>query len=319
MNHQPNNLTEISLEAAIMLFLADQIKTTAYSYRYVLDNFSGFIGKEQSMQAIKPQAVVKYMQDVRARPAIKSPATVNKYTKTIKTFLNWCIRMNFIDKSPADVIKYINTSKYIRTEKAMSDEELTKVLDWVKWKPRDHALVLFLADTGCRARGAAGLRVQDIDFDTLTADVFEKGDRWRKCWFGEECAAALKKWLDSRSKDAGEYVFDRDGERLTNPQISRILRRACQFVGIRSLGSHSLRHRKGHQLADAKVSPGVAATALGHQNVNITLEYYYPKDDERAAAAMRELTVGRDKETKKDPDEKIIDFHLKRLSITKQG
>lgn len=310
-----DNLDPISLADAITLFLNEQIKTTAHSYKYILDNLTEFLGREKMIEAIQPQELVKYMQCIRARPTIKSPASVNKYTKTIKTFLNWCIKMNYLDKSPADVLKYLRTDKFIRKDKAMTDEELEKVLDWVKWKPRDHALILFLADTGCRARGAAGLRVQDIEFDTLTAFVTEKFEKTRRVWYGEECAMALKKWLSSRSPEAGEYVFDRDGERLTNKQISTILRRACKFVGVRSLGSHSLRHRKGHQLADAKVSPGVAATALGHESVQILLEFYYPKDDERAGAAMRELTHGRQKEL--TPEEKIIDFNVKRLSVKK--
>ncbi len=41
--------------------------------------------------------------------------------------------------------------------------------------PRDYALALFLADTGCRVAGVVGLKFGDLDLEHGTAEVFEKG------------------------------------------------------------------------------------------------------------------------------------------------
>lgn len=306
--------TEITLSNAIDLFLGEQIESTRRSYFYVLKDMMAWLGPGRPIKSVQPQILVEYIQDVRARPAIKSPATSNKYVKTVKTLFSWAIRMGYLESSPADPLRYIRTETAIRRNKAMTDSELEKLLDYAKWNPRDHALLLFLADTGCRARGAADLQVQDINLEAMTAEIIEKGNKSRIVWFGPECKAALSTWLKKRLPSAGPYVFTKNGQRLVNNnQVGQIVRRICQHVGIRGLGSHSLRHRKGMQLADAKVPASVAATALGHEDPVITLRYYYPKDTERAEAAMRELTRGAGvsdeqpaAEEKESP--KIIDF-----------
>lgn len=305
---------EITLSDAIDLFLNEQIETTRRSYFYVMKDMVSWVGPARPIKSVQPQILVEYMQEVRTRPAIKSPATSNKYVKTIKTFFNWAIRMGYLESSPATPLRYIRVETAIRKNKAMTDSEFEQLLDYAKWNPRDHALLLFLGDTGCRARGAADLQVQDLNLDAMTAEIVEKGNKARTVWFGPDCKAALTTWLKKRLPSAGPYVFTKDGHRLVNNnQVGQIVRRICQHVGIRGLGSHSLRHRKGMQLADAKVPASVAATALGHEDPIITLRYYYPKDTERAEAAIRELTRGAGEpdeqpaaEEKESP--KIIDF-----------
>ncbi|MCB0079217.1 MAG: hypothetical protein KDD73_17590, partial [Anaerolineales bacterium] len=41
-------------------------------------------------------------------------------------------------------------------------------------------------------------------------------------------------------------------------------------------------------LADARVAPSIAATALGHTSIQTTLDHYYPGDWESAEKALRE-------------------------------
>lgn len=309
-----------TLDEAITFWLQQQIETTEYSYRYPIRNMADFCGPARPLDKIDSATLAEYVLSVRNRPEVNSPATIGRYTKTIKAFFNYCVRMGWLDKSPADALRYVGTSKRIRKDKAMTDAELEQILDYAKWRPRDYALILFLADTGCRAGGAAGLQVQDINFEAMTAIVTEKGNKTRTVWFGPETRRALEDWLKRRPRDAGAYVFSMDGARLKNAIIGQIIRRITKKIGIRSLGSHSLRHRKAFQMADHRVVPSVAATALGHESPSILLEFYYPRDDEdRAAAVMRSLVYGepggpqpeeQPAATKQEeqPSRKIIDF-----------
>lgn len=281
-----------TLQEAIELFLGEHIATTAKSYRLVLSNMAGWLGQARPLDKISPQDLIEYVQSVEARPAVTSPATLNRYVKTLKTFWNWCQRLRYIEYSPADALKHRRTGRYIRRDKAMKPQELEALLDYVKWQPRRHALILFLADTACRATGAAGLKIEDIDFETRSAVVTEKGSIRRKVYFGDDCAAALLTWISKRAENAGPYVFNRDGKRIQAAHISQCVRRACLKVGIRSLGSHSLRHMKGHALADSRVAPSVAAGVMGHASPGITMEFYYPKDDVRVEKAARDHAHG---------------------------
>lgn len=275
------------LEIAVKLFTERyDNRRTREVYESVLRPLVAALGADQQVDQITPAALVQYTNDLQKRGY--ALATRNKHIKSIKTFFNWLIDIEEITRTPARAIQTKKPPRGVARSKAMTDPELERVLRYALHKPRDYALILFLADTGCRAGGAAGLRVQDIEFERRRATVTEKGDKTRPVTFGEDCAAAIRDWLLKRKRH-GEYVFANRSKKLTGAQVGQIVRRACLKAGVRSLGSHSLRHRKGHQFADQRIAASVAATAMGHSDVTITLTNYYPDDYERAEQALAEL------------------------------
>lgn len=288
----------MELKQAVELFLGEYQKaSTREAYYYVLIDMIDYMGPGRPLTDIGKPNMIQYSQHMETKGW--APATIQKHHKTIKTFFNWLIKLELLEKSPATVLKHKRLPDHVSREKAMSDEEYEQILKYAKWKPRDHALVLFLGDTGCRIGGAAGLQEQHLDLDQCSGVVTEKGDKKRPVAYGSACAQALRKWLIRRkSGGPNKYVFSHSGKKMNADSLSQVVRRACLKVGIRSLGAHSLRHRKGHQLADDKVAPSVAATALGHEDPNITLTYYYPRDWARAEAALRKLAQPSEQPTK---------------------
>lgn len=290
----------MDLENAIKIFLSQQRPTTAESYRYVLRDMARFIGEGRPLSTITPLLLAEYSDNVNARDY--APATRVKYAKTVKTFFNWLVKMDFATASPARIIKVRKLPMRVSRDKAMTDSEYESLLRELRYKPRDRALILFLGDTGCRAGGASGLRVEDLDLPNRRAYVTEKGDKTRQVAYGDQCASALSEWLLRRPSGAGVYVFSRTALPLQAATISQIVTRACIAAGVRPLGSHSLRHRKGHQFADARVAPSIAATALGHSDPTITLQHYYPADWATAEQWLKRLstpTVDTDEKTPK--------------------
>lgn len=282
----------ITLHKAVELFLGEYIPTTRRTYRYTLKPLMDYIGPARPLDKITPQDLLEYMQALDARPTLNSPASYNKHVKSIRTFFNWCIRAGFIQQpGPAKILKRKRRSKAISKDKAMPEHLYIQLLDYAKWEPRYHALVLFLGDTGCRIGGAAGLRWVQIDFDRRSAEVTEKGEKTRPVFFGMDCATALRAWRLLHPMLEGDYVFSAKGRRMKNDSLGQLFTRICQAARVGTWGPHSLRHRKGHQLADHAVPPSVAAQALGHENVMTTLEFYYPADWERVQAAMEKLAT----------------------------
>lgn len=280
----------MDLQHAVQLFLGEQRPTTRTSYQYVLNNMTQYVGPQRPIERVSTTDLLEYMQGIRSRNL--APATDNKYIKTIKTFFNWLVKAGYLQESPAAILRQPRLPAYVTRDKAMPDDKLAIVLDYAQWRPRDYALILFLADTGCRRTGAATLQVKDLMLDQQRAYVTEKGDKTRLVAYGSECSKALRRWLDIRI-DEGPYVFHRRGNAIKPAAISQIFRRACIAAGVGSYGSHSLRHRKGHQLADARVAPSVAATALGHSDPSITFKHYYPADWESAEKELRSLSIHR--------------------------
>lgn len=281
----------ITLSESVAVFLGEHKKSTRKSYQYVLWDFESYTGPARPVADISALDIIRYAQHLDARATIKSPATYNKYVKTLRTFCNWCVRMKFLEETPALAIKQKKTSRRIPKDKSFPDAALARLLDFTKWDARADALVRFLADTGCRIGGAAGLRVSDVDIEQRRAIVTEKGKTDpRPVFFGDACARALTVWLLKRDHSRGDYVFSSDGHRMGNDHLAQYFRRLCERAGIGSYGPHSLRHRKGHQMADSRVAPSIAAKALGHEDVSITLNYYYPQDWERVAETIRKLS-----------------------------
>lgn len=278
----------MKLEKAVQLFLLQYPnKATHRAYRCVLQQLVEVLDGQTSVKSLTPADLLAFSVELNKRSY--ADATKMKYIKAIKTFFKWLVEMEVIARSPAKKLSCPRPPRRISREKAMTDEELEKLLDYVKWKPRDYALILFLADTGCRAAGAAGLQMKDLDLTANCATVREKFNKERRVFFGAECARALQVWLMKKGK--GDYVFSRTERPLSADNLSHLVRRCCVRAGIRPLGSHSLRHRKGHQFADARIAPSIAATALGHESVVITLEFYYPTDYDSAARALQELAM----------------------------
>lgn len=280
-----------TLRSAIHLFLGEQKPSTRKSYYYNLRDLHLYLGDARPLSDITTEDIIRFGQHYRNRITVRSPATYNKLVKTLRTFFNWCIKMDLMPPpSPARSIKRLRQVVAIDREKAMPDDVYTKLVEYAKGKARAYALVLFLGDAGGRIGGAAGLRWKDVDFHNRRAIVTEKGQPPRYVFFKEECCFALLRWQQwQRSKGSGEYVFSDRGEPILGDSLGDFFKRLCSRAGLRAWGPHSLRHRKGFQLSDHRISPTTAAQLMGHSDVKMTLENYYPKDWDRVQQAVEEL------------------------------
>jgi len=302
----------VELKSAIALWMGEHIPTTQKSYNYPMKLFLQHMGGSRTTTSITPVDITRYFQEAIA-PRKYAAATHNKHVKTLRTFFNWCVHQEIIPKTPIKV-KMKREQGGISRDKAMTDQELAAIIDYVKRKPRDYALIMFLADSGCRRGGAASLCVGDIDWVRNRAAVTEKGDITRQVSFGEDCAIALRRWLRVRpikNRITGVYVFSHDGEPIKAETISQLIRRVCKQIGIRVVSSHSLRHRKGHAFADAKIAPTYAATFLGN-SAETVIRHYYPRDYDTAEELAKEFVTDPLKLSVENPQIINLDDYRKR-------
>ena len=294
----------MNLQSLIGLFLDQYQKaTTRRTYAKSLNDLAAHIGPARPVTEIDNVELLRYHNWLKQRNY--AAATLRQRVQSIKTFFNWLEKMELIEKNPGKVMKNRRLPKRQSRDKAMTDEELNLILDYMQYhNRRDYALVLFLADTGCRIGGAAKLKVEHIDWGKREATVTEKGDKTRQVRFGKSTSLELRKWILYRGVTAGPYVFSPNGQRIKPETLSQRIRRACyalRKVGkeIRVLSAHSLRHRKGFQFADNRIAATYAATALGHESVHTTLGHYYPDDWETAAEMLDELSLNREPDLRK--------------------
>lgn len=286
----------MQLSEAIELFIdrPEISAATRRTYQYDLRQMVHYVG-DKPMSEIIPADILRYGNFTNKRKGVQSSFTYNKHVKTMRTFFNWCIKAQIIERSPAAVLSRKKIDERVPKSKAMPDRKLVTLLEYVAetprgWNPREEALVRFLADTGCRISGIANLRVKDLKLDERKAVLYEKGRvEARGVRFGRECSHALSAWLLMREPLAGQYVFSTDGHRMTNEALGQYFRRLCQRAGIGSWGPHSLRHRFGHK-AIQKHPVSIVAKMLG-DSVEVTMKHYLPQDEEYVEKAMLEMTT----------------------------
>lgn len=293
----------MKLLKAFELFIGTYNKeSTRRAYETTIRPLVTALGPIRDVTSVTPADLIAYANELKTgevrylthptRPNQKkriSAATYNKQIKGIKRFFNWLVEIDELTVSPAGKLKKEKLPRAVdREAKAATPEEIQMIFMATFGHTRNYALVRFLADTGCRAGGASGLRIKDVDLTNRKAIVTEKGDKTRPVWFSDETAKWLGIWLAERPVWDHDYVFGSKDGNLSSSSVSQIVRRACKKARIRSLGAHALRHAKGFALSDKKVSPTVAAVALGHDSPQTTMDSYYPQDYERAEQAIRE-------------------------------
>ena len=147
---------------------------------------------------------------------------------------------------------------------------------------RDYALMSLFVACGLRCAEALDLELRDVNL--TTAEVFVrhgKGGSPRSVWLDDGALEALREWR-RRRPDLGMYVFcTRTGKRLNDRWVRRMVKRYAVEAGIlKDVHPHTLRHTFGTVLARSGAPIRAVQTALGHRNLNTTMQYTHVSDDD---------------------------------------
>ena len=145
---------------------------------------------------------------------------------------------------------------------------------------RDHALLLFLYNTGARVSEAIGVRRRDLQLTRPHhVRLHGKGGKERLCPLWPETAAALAQLLPT-DVDDGVVFRSRRGDQLSRDGVTYLLvkyaRRASRGQPIlrRSrVSPHILRHSCAVALLQAGVDITVIRDYLGHASIATTSRY----------------------------------------------
>jgi site-specific recombinase XerD len=159
---------------------------------------------------------------------------------------------------------------------------------------RDHALLLFLYNTGARADEAARLAAGNLQLGTTASvRILGKGDKWRICPLWSPTVAALRPLMVNAGAD--EPVFrGRTGKPLTRFGIHRIVTTYGKVASVsvptmatKRVSPHTLRHTAAAHLLRAGVDINTIRAWLGHVSVDTTNIYAEVDIDMKAKALAR--------------------------------
>jgi site-specific recombinase XerD len=210
--------------------------------------------------------------------------------------LEWCgqIRAIPFKKATSRPIAYLEKTEI---DALLAAPECTTALGC-----RDHALLLFLYNTGARADEAAQLTIADLAFanapqrDHSSVLIRGKGNKLRRCPVWSQTVKELMPLVQER--DPSEHVFlNRHGQPLTRFGIHTMVERYTNRVSeqmpslkTKSISPHTIRHTTATHLLRAGVDINTIRVWLGHVSINTT-NIYAEVDLEMKAKALAHCDV----------------------------
>ncbi len=210
-----------------------------------------------------------------------SDFSIAGYVRAAKRLFNFLEDERLIDYNPARRIR--NPQPKVKIPKAIEIKDFLELLRVTAGSGladlRDRAVILMLADTGCRVSGLAGLCLSDLDLNSGVAMVTEKGDQTRAVMFTEPTAAALQAWLAVRPGDRGSSVFVSLGPKcrggMSAGAIGEMLKRRAEQAGISGrVNPHSFRHAFARHYLLSGGDLATLSDLMGHSGVEVTRAFY---------------------------------------------
>lgn len=181
---------------------------------------------------------------------------------------------------------------------------------------RNHALLLFLYNSGARASEAAGLCIADLDLTptaTPSVRILGKGMKERRCPLWRKTATELAQLVEGRSPR--ERVFlNRRGQPLTRFGIYNLLkvcveraRKCTPSLLTKRVSPHTLRHSTATHLLRAGVDLNTIRSWLGHVSLDTT-QVYAEMDLEMKARALEKCDTMEFRKQTVASGEPLMDF-----------
>jgi integrase/recombinase XerD len=268
---------------------------TIQSYRDAVKLLLGFAAERRKKAATKllvadvtEEDVLAYLSHLEATRG-NSVQTRNLRLVAVRSLFNYvaarepllldhCHRIATIPRKRGAVLPEV---RYLERE------QVTALLDAVdKGSPRgrhDHALLLFMYNTGARVQEVADVGIAWLTLsEPYKVDLLGKGRKWRTCPLWQSTADHLRGLIQQRgSSRPDEHLFvNRYGRPLSRSGIADIIRRhvgkaseTCPSLRGKTVTPHTLRHTTAMHLLQSGVEVNVIRGWLGHVSISTTNRY----------------------------------------------
>jgi site-specific recombinase XerD len=266
---------------------------TVRAYRDALRLFFVFIAERRKcgvadvqLPDLNAETVSAFLDHLESRRA-NTAATRNYRLAALRSFLKHLVRHDLSRAGQYQRVLALE-SKRVRSTPAsyLEAEDVRLILKQpdrrTELGARDHALLLFLYNTGTRVSEALGVRIADLNLaHPRQVRLHGKGSKDRFCPLWRETAETLRMLPNVRHARSGDLVFcNRRGHALTRDGVAYILRKYASLAAReapalrrRCITPHTLRHSCAVALLQAGVDVTVIRDYLGHASIATTSRY----------------------------------------------
>lgn len=227
---------------------------------------------ELTVKAIREYVIYLQRRTAKNGDRLK-PSSVRCYVNSVLAFLRWLHDEELMDKNLAEKISPPKIPTLVKEPFAADD--LKRLVAAAKADKRnglrEHALILFMLDTGARASEVVGLKTADIVWNQGMAKVMGKGSKERVLFLSTETMKAMRKY--TLSHDHELFFSTEEGKPLTPSGLLQI----CSRLGKRADVGNCHPHRFRHTFALSFLRNGGNVLALqrmlGHTTLLMTQRY----------------------------------------------
>ena len=283
-------------------------RNTQVSYRDTLALLLPFASKHggraidrMTVEDLTPSVVRKFLDHLEHDREC-SGVTRNQRLATIRSLARfigmrspahvaWCaeIRATPFKKTAKTGVGYL--------EKAEMDALLAQPDRRTPLGDRDHALLLFLYNSGARADEAAKLTIDSLQLGAQSFVLLHgKGNKFRTCPLWPVTATSLSRLIVNRGKSDAVFL-NRSNQPLTRFGIHRLVTqyaerasRTVPSMATKRVSPHTIRHTTAVHLLRAGVDINTIRAWLGHVSLDTT-HVYAEVDMEMKAKALARVDV----------------------------
>lgn len=224
------------------------------------------------LSEITPTHLRQFLISLQERK-LQNRSQVN-LAKTVKTFLNFCVRDEILSKSPMDRVQIPKQQKKILP--ALSPTQIKDMLRACH-NSRDLAICYVLLDSGLRASELLNLNMGDVDIKVGTITVrLGKGGKDRTVYIGNKARKTLHQYIIERGKlepDAPLFISLTTGERLRLFGLAQLIERLRTTAGVEHCTCHTFRRTFAITCLRNGMNIYVLARLMGHTDIIVLRQY----------------------------------------------
>lgn len=230
-----------------------------------------------------------YLQDNN-----RSPHYIHANYRALRTFFNWCVAEEFIDKSPLNNLK---APKLPRQGKPfLTQEQYEKLLSVCARSTftgiRNYAVLRLLWGSGMRLSELSNLKLDDLNWEKGHIRVFGKGSRERYAPFPLKARKAVYSYILRRRDDLPELWLTESRHPAKKWCIVSAMVRMQERAGLHGEIQdmhHIFRRSWAHRMIQERVPLKYIQLAGGWSNLSVLMQYVAAIESEEALNTILEI------------------------------
>jgi len=269
------NLKKAQKEFVQDLYDRKKSSLTASAYTKDLDQLIKYLFERgiTAVEEVLPQHLEDFLQNLYDSKKL-SPKSVSRKINSIKSFSNFLLTKNYLNKNPAKDIKHPQLET--KTPKIFSKTECLALRECARKDPKTHAMVELMLQTGIRISELAGMEVVHLDLGE-PATVFipkRESQKERVIPLNNKAKETLKEFLEIGRQVESPFLFTtKSGKAILIRNIRSSMERLFKRAGLKGAKVNDFRHTfTGRQLAMG-VSLQTVCRVAGHKTLTTTEKY----------------------------------------------